>query len=507
MDLNVSHIIIFIKYFAKYNDNSQLSGHQIGAFKTHNKDAYAVLKSDLELSDITFCQFFYKAFERCKVDTDQMTPHIFSYISQIIKKDTDQAYGQSHFTKDEITYFNNYIINYTNSFEGLGISNPFISQISETPQHTLTPSNTQTINTLSELNNSIDQETFCNFFEKMEQSLINKLQQAVHNQVGEELQKHLGISKNLTSPEVNELRNKLGYTYQSIMKKENQIKILETHIQNITTPEKLKHYNFPKPFNAFETRTLYISKYNKIIEKAQIEIMQLEINEFKEDLIILNNDLDVYLKTLRHYVNSIEETKNDIYEFQENVLKKSLNAAHVKVTKMRSSPYVAKHLNNTTNNKSNPNSSKQFQTNATDNNTFQTNARSNSKQQNNNTFNRNKNSNNNNSSFNRNKNSAFNKNSYNQNKNAGHNNNPRQAFTGSNSSHHNNSRQAFTGSNPNQNNQQANHNRNSYVNKNSTIPLLNTYPTNCNYNSFNIPNDSNNSDYFFRNRSKNRLRN
>ena len=65
------------------------------------------------------------------------------------------------------------------------------------------------------LNHSAVSGTFCTFFERMEQNLITKIQQAksswqIHNQVGEEMEKHLGITKNLTLPEVNDLRDKLG---------------------------------------------------------------------------------------------------------------------------------------------------------------------------------------------------------------------------------------------------------------------------------------------------------
>ena len=48
--------------------------------------------------------------------------------------------------------------------------------------------------------------------------MIEKIKYAVHDQVSIEMIKHLGINKNLTSSEVNNLCNKLGYS-QNILKK------------------------------------------------------------------------------------------------------------------------------------------------------------------------------------------------------------------------------------------------------------------------------------------------
>ena len=231
MVLNITYINNFIKFFNKYNnDFHNLNGSQIGSYKAHHQEAHIALTSEIELSTSTFCHFFHDAFVRCNISPDDISPLIFSFLNKIIRDGTDQSYAQSKFTMTEISYFKDFIQRYSDSFEGHGITNPFVSRIENTVDPETIPSNSQTVITLSDLNKSSNSTMFESLFDKMEQSLIGIINKTIHDKVGEELIKHLGVNKNLTSYQINECRNKLGYTYQNIMKKENQIKILESHL-------------------------------------------------------------------------------------------------------------------------------------------------------------------------------------------------------------------------------------------------------------------------------------
>ncbi|CAF0829065.1 unnamed protein product [Brachionus calyciflorus] len=61
--------------------------------------------------------------------------------------------------------------------------------------------------------------------------------------------------------------------------KENNIKLIESHIKNGTTPSQLFFDKFPTPFLNYDS--IFVENYNKIIQKAQIEILN-------ESLIRLN---------------------------------------------------------------------------------------------------------------------------------------------------------------------------------------------------------------------------
>ena len=484
MVLNIKHINNFIKYFSKYNNFAQLNGSQIGSYKTHHNESYVALTSDLELSANSFYQFFHKAFKQCNIEPDKTSAQLFSFLNNIIKNDTTQAYAQSHFDQSEISYFKDFIKKCSDSYEGLNILNPFNSVVENTQMPISDLSDSQTINTLAELNLSInDSVKLESFFEIMERNLSSKLQKTLHDQVGEELHKHLGINKNMTSQEVNDCKNKLGYTYQSIMRKENQIRIIESHTNNKTTPKALSHQNFPAPFIAFNSRSLFIDKYNKIIETAQMEIMNLEIEEFKEDIKILNNDVDIFIKTLQHHVSNIDETKKEIYKFQEDKIKKSLESAHVKVAKVQITPFVAKQSNDSSMNINNK-SSKQFQTVSSNNNSN----RSINYQTPSNNTNSNDNSSRSNNYFNVSNN--FSKRTNN------HSNRP-------NKSSYKSSNNKLSNSNSNSQVKPIKPFNTSHVNKIFCVPLLITYPNNSNYVRSNTQDTLTNQGLFFRKRSKN----
>jgi len=263
-----------------------------------------------------------------------MPTYVFCFIQDIITKSTDQAYSQSKFTNEQIETFKESIKSSLSVFEGIGIVNPFTSS-SIIPETQSTPSTSsitshssssnatdlannsdsstasdsarnnehnvptysQTLNTLLELHSSSNSnQTIITLLSELQSSFISQIKEAVHKQVSEEMVKHLGINKNLTSIEVNQVLNKLGYTYKSILKKQNQILLLKTHIENGTTPAELSHYKFPTPFMAFHHKPIFVKNYNKIIEVAQKSIMELEIQEFELDITSLENDVRVHNK-------------------------------------------------------------------------------------------------------------------------------------------------------------------------------------------------------------------
>ncbi len=367
-----SQINKFCKYFLKYRSSyTDINGHHIGGFKRANTDFEQAIQSEanLQLDVNTFAEVFDSIFNKCNIAPEDCSSTLHAFLKDIV--DTiPPKFAQAQFSQSQVSHYSKFLSDMTNSFTGLGIENPFNPQvISATPSQdssngsngtssesanyiNLTPSDQDTLNYLEYLNQSKHLEEL---FIKLESTLASKLESAVQSKVSEELSKYLGVNKNLTSSEVTDLKNKLGYTYQSILRKENQVLLLETHLYNKTTPDALKHQKFPAPFNAFASKPLFIDNYNKIVEEAQRKIIQLEIKEFKEDINNLNNDIKVFCNILSHHVEDMETTKKDIYNYQSEFLKPEFDSATVKVSRAVCSPFTTKRFTNT-----HKKSSKQF---------------------------------------------------------------------------------------------------------------------------------------------------
>jgi len=355
-----SDITNFCKYFLKYRTAyNEINGHHIGAFKKNNADFLSSIKTsaNLDLDVATFTQFFDKAFDESQIKPEECTSVLYAFLTDIVAKESTQSYGQAHFSTDSVNKYSKFLSDMTASYSGLNIANPFSTQdstqiITATLSQNITdtsanqpdpksandiPSDSQTLLNLEYLNQS---STLEEFFNKLESTLVSKLESAVQNKVSEEITKYLGINKNLTSGEVIDVQNKLGYTYQSILRKENQILLLQSHLKNNTSPDALRHHKFPAPFPAFDHKPLFIDNYNKIIETMQRQIMELEIAEFKLDIDNLNNDVRVFCNILSHHVQDIDRTKADIHNYQSDLLKKDFESAHVKVSKATRVPFT-----------------------------------------------------------------------------------------------------------------------------------------------------------------------
>jgi len=468
----------FCKYFRNYSqDYANITGGNIGGFKSHNKDTYEALKSqDAELSHTNICEFIFNAFNKITIDPEDITTATFLFLTDIKTKGIDQKYGTSKFNETQFNFLGSLLDSTTSGFNSLSISNPFTNQvitdtlpgINEEESHHPTPSDSQTLDDLIHLYSTQTKDTsslFTDLFTKLETSLITKIESVVHKQVTDEMVKHLGINKNLTTSEVDQVCNKLGYTFRSILKKEHQILLLTTHNENGTTPEELKHKKFPAPFMAFNHKPLFIDKYNKIIETAQKSNIELEINEFKADISSLNNDVRVHCNILKHHVQDLEAMKTEIHDFQQRHLKSNFDSSSTKVSKAVKEAYSIARKS-----RSEQKSNKQF---------------TNSNKDSSNAFN---------------STAAAKPNHYR-----------------SKSTDKSNTRISKSNSNRNVNfSKNSNISRNSNINFNS-LPLLNTYPNNSNFISNNenftsnqtpLPQrNNNNSNQFFHQRSTNRSKN
>ena len=73
----------------------------------------------------------------------------------------------------------------------------------------------------------------------------------------------------------NVIFKKIKNSLRRVLKKENNIKILNFHIKNGTTPSQLLYSKFPIPFLSYCDN--FVQGYNNIFSKTHIEIMNFSI--------------------------------------------------------------------------------------------------------------------------------------------------------------------------------------------------------------------------------------
>ena len=343
----IQHINVFCKFFIKKRDNytNNISGHVIGSFKSNHKKSFdELIKNNIEFNANNFCTFFYNCLSTSNLEPDDLTSPIIIFIQDAIAK--KPKYGNtSEFSEDHIAFFKNLIEKSNELYNDIQIYNPFIITDTQSQSGQNTPTDSETLDNMNLINNNsntsfLTQNNMVDFFKKFEDTLISKLDATINNRISSEMIKHLGIDRNLSSQQVSDYKKKLGYTYNSILRKENQIQILKSHKENGTTPKTLWHQNFPAPFQSFNSNILYIEKYNEIIDNTQKAIMDLDILYFQEDIDLLKNDIKVFKDTLKHHVTDINKLDKEIYDHQNNSLKKTFESSTVKVINSKAQPYL-----------------------------------------------------------------------------------------------------------------------------------------------------------------------
>ncbi len=153
----------------------------------------------------------------------------------------------------------------------------------------------------SDEHTALNDSRIISFFELFKTEMMEMLNTSVNDRIASEFSRHLGIDRELTSDQVKEYQKKMMYTYKKILIKQNDIKILETHLNKKHTPKQLCHKNYPTPFLKHDD--IFITKYNQLIEKWQVETMNLAIERLREHVKILESDLALFKSILTKYVD------------------------------------------------------------------------------------------------------------------------------------------------------------------------------------------------------------
>jgi hypothetical protein len=215
----------------------------------------------------------------------------------------------------------------------LNIDNPFVSSpIIVNNYHNLNSNASQSnnLNTCLESNDNSSNNLFqdshnsSQFFKNLEnlfkrlETLENgfgeKIEQLIHDKITTEFSKHLGIDKNLSSDQLVQFTNKLEFTHKSMIRNDNHIKILQTHLDNKTAPASLSFQRFPKPYRPFSQN--YVDKSNEILSKCQMDKSN-EILVIIQQIIIIpiNQDRPIFKTTIIRTIQ-IGSTINKIIKLQ-----------------------------------------------------------------------------------------------------------------------------------------------------------------------------------------------
>ncbi|RNA13265.1 hypothetical protein BpHYR1_036367 [Brachionus plicatilis] len=157
--------------------------------------------------------------------------------------------------------------------------------------------------------------------------------------------------------------------------KKNNIKLLNFHINNETTPNQLFFDKFPTPFLNYDP--FFVENYNKIIKKCQVEIMNESINRLRCQIKELRNNI----KESKKKLNLPDDEKDDLISYLFKIVikekEKDFNDSHEKATRVVARPFIARQIvksSQKSNEKGrkvskNQNSKKFFQSNILQNNT------------------------------------------------------------------------------------------------------------------------------------------
>ncbi len=103
----------------------------------------------------------------------------------------------------------------------------------------------------------------------------------------------MGFNHEITSEQIEQYQQKLGETYNKILRRKKTTNILNTNLKNGTTPKSLCHQCFPPPHIGDDL--IFVERINNLIEKQQKETIELAITRHKELIAVLENDFNVFV--------------------------------------------------------------------------------------------------------------------------------------------------------------------------------------------------------------------
>ena len=330
----------FCSYLLKYkHDFKNMSGSNLGAFKAnHRNDFEELLTDNTSLDQTNFTTFFYTAFTKHKPDPTLATTNLVTFLTDAIQHKHTYC-GTCIFSATELQVFEKYIEETKSPYNS--VTDDSQNNQSVSPSMPLSQNHeAQFRSTLDALQQAMPSQSYREVCQRF-QDTMNSLESMYELRFSEQLEKFLGVEKNLTSSEISDYLSKVEKTYDSILKKTNSVAILAKHIEKSTRPDQLNHQKFPKPYHVFANDHNYVQEYNEILEVAQTSMMELAIKHFNRHLECLQNDIKVFKNVLKHHIKDHDNRFQEIFNQRENNLKTLFNASMIKAEKVIAKKYAA----------------------------------------------------------------------------------------------------------------------------------------------------------------------
>ena len=141
--------------------------------------------------------------------------------------------------------------------------------------------------------------------------------------------------------------------YNKLFRYENHIKIFKTHLDHNTTPSALFYNKFPEPFLNDDQE--YVSKYNKLIDNFQHEVLNLSKSFLEKRISTLDSKLSAIKSNLTEKNADLDINKyfSEIISHQNSNLREHFDKANSKASRAKSIPFVAGKKFNSSNSNNN----------------------------------------------------------------------------------------------------------------------------------------------------------
>jgi len=274
--------VTFCTFFERYRlDNlyRNMTGANVGSFKSKKPDAYATLKdiAKFDLNKSNFTEFLATITNEALKHEDKRAHFSYTttrFISDCRDLDILFCNEASNSLSDKRECFSKFMDQAEMFYEqNVSINDSLLM----TPNNATQQANTnviysqgiltrsqQQIATASSVDNSIaesiiNNSSFISFFKSLNDDLKNQLDNSVSMKVASEISRHFGVDKELTSDMIEKQQQEMSNTYNKILRKKNDILIFTTHLKRKTTPNELCHKRFPRPF--LQHDTIFVDKY------------------------------------------------------------------------------------------------------------------------------------------------------------------------------------------------------------------------------------------------------
>ena len=137
-------------------------------------------------------------------------------------------------------------------------------------------------------------------------TLNNESIESTNNNVNNEQNTNASNNEQNTNQETLNKHNlvKIRYAFRRIIRKENDIRIIQFHINNETVPKMLYPENWPTPLLPHDEN--YINEYNDCIFKYAIELCNMNIKALNKGIELLRSNINKYKSNITISINDIK---------------------------------------------------------------------------------------------------------------------------------------------------------------------------------------------------------